>query len=48
MCSVNLFVNLGRVPPIFNEEIISEYKEDEIEDIGFTNFSFMEEISGDS
>ena len=56
-CLVNSFVNLGRVPLIFNEQIIqepivgghmiSECKEDEIEDTGITNFGFMEDNTDD-
>ena len=46
----NSFGNLGRVPPLFNEEKIQEQtreaccKGDEFEGIGVTNFEFLEEI----
>ena len=53
LCLTELFGNLARVLPVFNEEkiqeqigkhIVTKCKEDEFEGIGVTNFRFMEEI----
>ena len=53
LCLTELFGNLARVLPVFNEEkileqigkhIVTKWKEDEFEGIDVTNFRFMEEI----
>ena len=53
LCLEDSFRNLARILPIFSDEkiqeqmgehVVSKCKEDEFEEVGVTNFGFMEEI----